>query len=119
MASVSLTLIQTIRLSLIQATDRSPRFSAMASMIESIIAQGQRLATHSWEFGTFAEALLEWYDPDLAVFSSSAFPDGKIPVLNVADVRSLSYAQPLISTNSTTFIDGDGKPIRVERKKKV
>ncbi|KAI1363921.1 hypothetical protein F5Y08DRAFT_353976 [Xylaria arbuscula] len=76
--------------------------------ISKVISQGHLLATHSWEFGTFSEALLEWYDPHLSVFGASPFPDGKIPVAQVEEVESLSYAQPHIWTNSTTLIDGDG-----------
>ncbi|KAF4313139.1 Six-hairpin glycosidase-like protein [Botryosphaeria dothidea] len=79
-----------------------------SALMESIIAQGDRLATHSWEYGTFAEALLEWYDPYYSVFGNNPFPDGKIPVADITEVRSLSYAQPHISTNSTTLVDGDG-----------
>ncbi|GME61493.1 Six-hairpin glycosidase-like protein [Neofusicoccum parvum] len=79
-----------------------------SALMDSIIAQGQRLATHSWEYGAFAEALLEWYDPFYSVFGNHPFPDGKIPVANVDDVRSLSYVKPFISINSTTLVDGDG-----------
>ncbi|KAI0869709.1 hypothetical protein GGS24DRAFT_477968 [Hypoxylon argillaceum] len=77
-------------------------------IISKVISQGNLLATHSWEFGAFSESLLEWYDPDLSVFSASPFPDGKIPVVQVDQVKSLSYAQPHIWINSTTLIDGDG-----------
>ncbi|TGJ75327.1 hypothetical protein E0Z10_g11009 [Xylaria hypoxylon] len=77
-------------------------------IISKVISQGHLLATHSWEFGAFSESLLEWYDPDLSVFSTSPFPDGKIPVVQVDRVESLSYALPHIWTNSTTLIDGDG-----------
>lgn len=80
-----------------------------ADLINSVITQGQNLASHSWEYGTFAEALLEWYNPTSSVFGSNAFPDGKIPVLQVADTRSLSYAKPQISTSGDTLVDGDGK----------
>ncbi|KAI1097448.1 hypothetical protein F4804DRAFT_347176 [Jackrogersella minutella] len=77
-------------------------------LINSVITQGQQLATHSWEYGTFAEALLEWYTPSSSVFGNNTFPDGKIPVLQVGDTRSLSYAKPQISTSSDTLVDGDG-----------
>ncbi|KAI0900420.1 hypothetical protein F4806DRAFT_448610 [Annulohypoxylon nitens] len=79
-----------------------------ADLINSVITQGQNLASHSWEYGTFAEALLEWYNPTSSVFGSNAFSDGKIPVLQVADTRSLSYAKPQISTSGDTLVDGDG-----------
>ncbi|KAI1753689.1 hypothetical protein F4782DRAFT_495354 [Xylaria castorea] len=77
-------------------------------IISKVISQGHLLATHSWEFGTFSEALLEWYNPDLSVFGTRPFSHGKIPVVQVNQVESLSYAQPHIWTNSTTLIDGDG-----------
>lgn len=80
-----------------------------SEVIAKVIAQGQRLATHSWEYGAFSEALLEWYNPDSSVFGKSAFPDGKVPVLQVDQVQSLSYVLPHIWTNSTTLVDGDGR----------
>ncbi|KAI0006569.1 hypothetical protein F4779DRAFT_558454 [Xylariaceae sp. FL0662B] len=79
-----------------------------SDLISKVISQGERLATHSWEYGTFAEALLEWYNPNYSVFSSDPFPDGKIPVVQVSDVRSLSYAEPHIVTNSSTLVGADG-----------
>ncbi|KAJ8114876.1 hypothetical protein ONZ43_g4797 [Nemania bipapillata] len=77
-------------------------------IISKVISQGHLLATHSWEFGAFSEALLEWYNPDLSVFGPSPFPHGKVPVVQVDKAESLSYAQPHIWTNSTTLVDGDG-----------
>ncbi|KAI8949817.1 hypothetical protein F4801DRAFT_580075 [Xylaria longipes] len=77
-------------------------------IISKVISQGRILAAHSWEFGAFSEALLEWYNPDLSVFGACPFPNGKIPIVQVDQVESLSYAQPHIWTNSTTLVDGDG-----------
>lgn len=79
-----------------------------SELIANVLAQGARLATHSWEYGTYAEALLEWYNPSFSVFGNATFPGGRIPVLQVANIPSLSYAKPHIWTNSTTLIDGDG-----------
>ncbi|KAI8963079.1 hypothetical protein F5Y11DRAFT_365486 [Daldinia sp. FL1419] len=79
-----------------------------SELISNIISQGQRLATHSWEYGAFAEALLEWHTPSASVFGDDPFPDGKIPVLQVDSTRSLSYVKPHISTSSDTLVDGDG-----------
>ncbi|KAI1081448.1 hypothetical protein F5B20DRAFT_65094 [Whalleya microplaca] len=79
-----------------------------AELVAKIISQGERLATHSWEYGAFSEALLEWYNPNYSVFGNNTFPDGKVPVLQIDQVRSLSYAEPHIWTNSTTLVDGDG-----------
>lgn len=81
---------------------------ASDAAINSIITQGRRLATHSWEYGAFAEALIEWYHPQYSVFGSDAFPGGKVPVLKVDDTPSLAYAKPHIWTNATTLADGDG-----------
>ena len=80
-----------------------------SELISSVVMQGRLLASHSWEYGAFSEALLEWYNPELSVFGKDAFPGGIIPVLEVGDTQSLSYAKPHIRTNSTTLIDGDGK----------
>ncbi|KAI1818000.1 hypothetical protein GGS20DRAFT_426833 [Poronia punctata] len=79
-----------------------------AEVIVKVIGQGYELATHSWEYGTFSEALLEWHNPESSVFGESAFPDGKIPVLQVEEVESLSYALPNIYTDGETLVDGDG-----------
>ncbi|KAL6693521.1 hypothetical protein J3F84DRAFT_401419 [Trichoderma pleuroticola] len=61
------------------------------------------LSSHSWEWGTAAEALLELYDPELSVFSSNPFPSGKIPN---ADPRTfaLAYAKQFIHTNGQVFV---------------
>lgn len=80
-----------------------------SELISNVIMQARLLASHSWEYGALSEALLEWYNPEFSVFGKAAFPDGKIPVLQVGDIQSLSYAKPNIRTNSTTLIDGDGK----------
>lgn len=80
-----------------------------AELISNVILQGRLLASHSWEYGTLSEALLEWYNPEISVFSKNAFPDGQIPVLDVSTTQSLSYAMLNIQTNSTTLVDGDGK----------
>ncbi|KAK2604185.1 hypothetical protein N8I77_007134 [Diaporthe amygdali] len=77
-------------------------------LINNVIMQGRRLASHSWEYGTLSEVLLEWDNPDLSVFGKDAFPKGEIPVLQISDVQSLSYAMPHIWTNSTILVDGDG-----------
>ncbi|KAK8035782.1 hypothetical protein PG991_001855, partial [Apiospora marii] len=79
-----------------------------ADLISNVIAQGHRLATHSWEYGAFAEALLEWHDPRLSVFGADPFPGGGVPVVQVGDVQALAYARPHIWTNSSTLVDGDG-----------
>lgn len=61
------------------------------------------LASHSWEWGTAAEALLELYNPELSVYSVNSFPDGKIPNAN-PKTFALEYARQFINTNSQVFV---------------
>ena len=78
--------------------------------IAAVIEQSKRLATHSWEYGTAAEALLEIYNPKLAVFDPKSLPDGHLPhVKDVADVPSLAYARQFIELDNETFINGGGR----------
>ena len=77
--------------------------------VDLVAGHARTLASHSWEYGTAAEALLELYNSSLSVFSSDPFPGGKIPNVNWMNVNALSYVQPFISTNSQTLIDGDGQ----------
>lgn len=79
-----------------------------AELINAVLQQAVRVATHSWEYGTVAEALLEWNDPQLSIWNNP-FPEGHVPTLNVNNVSALSYIIPHIRTNETTLVDGDGK----------
>ncbi|KAH9224959.1 hypothetical protein DL95DRAFT_431046 [Leptodontidium sp. 2 PMI_412] len=60
-------------------------------------------ASHSWEWGTAAEALLELYNNELSVFSSNPFPNGKIPSVS-ANTLALSYAKQFISTELQVLV---------------
>jgi hypothetical protein len=80
-----------------------------AALMLKVIAQAERLATHSWEYGSLSLALIDWYNPELSVFSPTAFPYGSLPIPNVNSTTALAYAKPLIRLNSTTLIDGAGK----------
>lgn len=72
-----------------EATPFSPGFP-----IDKVISLAISLPSHSWEFGTASEALLELYNCSLSVFGSSPF---SIPTpLQVNDVESLSYARSKI-----------------------
>ncbi|KAF2161649.1 hypothetical protein M409DRAFT_28044 [Zasmidium cellare ATCC 36951] len=70
--------------------------------------QAKRLSTHSWEYGTTAEALLELYNPHLSVFSRTAFPNNHLPIPDPDTIESLRYARQHIRLNSPTLIDGGG-----------
>ncbi|KAF9736385.1 hypothetical protein PMIN06_012770 [Paraphaeosphaeria minitans] len=78
-----------------------------ADLINAVLTQAVRVATHSWEYGTVAEALLEWDTPQLAIWNDP-FPDGQVPTLAVDDVSALSYIKPHIRTDNVTLVDGDG-----------
>ncbi|PSN63409.1 Six-hairpin glycosidase [Corynespora cassiicola Philippines] len=77
------------------------------ALINKVLAKAIEVATHSWEYGTVAEALLEWENPTLSIFNDP-FPGGAIPTLDVGDVSALSYVKPFIRTDNTTLVDGDG-----------
>jgi hypothetical protein len=65
------------------------------------------LPSHSWEYGTAAEALLEIYDPSYSVFGDKPFP---IPTLSAQDSQSLNYASTKfqIGEPPNLLINGDG-----------
>ncbi|KAF2869521.1 hypothetical protein BDV95DRAFT_498199 [Massariosphaeria phaeospora] len=74
-----------------------------------VLSQAISLATHSWEYGTAAQALLEWDTPSHSIWNAP-FPhgNGKLPTLDVDDVSALKYARPFIRTDRETLVDGDG-----------
>jgi hypothetical protein len=61
-------------------------------------------ASHSWEFGTTAEALLELYNNELSVFGPNPFPNGNIPPADPG-IFALAYAKPFINRNSQVLVD--------------
>jgi len=71
-------------------------YSAAQAMVDK--------ASHSWEWGTAAEALLELYDNELSVFGSDPFPGGKIPNADTDTVFALQYAKQYINTNGQVFV---------------
>lgn len=77
-------------------------------LINAVLQQAVRVATHSWEYGTVAEALMEWYDPAISIWNNP-FPGGQVPTLNVEDVDALTYIKPHIRTDNITLVDGAGK----------
>ena len=84
----------------------SPGFniSAVANLAES-------LPSHSWEFGTASEALLELYNPDLSVFGSPfPFPPAPAYGFDASEVKALVYAKSniVIGSGANGLSDGDG-----------
>ena len=61
-------------------------------------------ASHSWEWGTAAEALLELYNNELSVFGANPFPGGRIPNADPGTF-ALAYAKPFINTDSQVLVD--------------
>lgn len=63
-------------------------------------------AKSNWEWGTHAQALLELHDPDISVFSKTAFPGGKI---RNARTAATDYARSKIRTSGNTLTQAGGK----------
>jgi hypothetical protein len=61
-------------------------------------------ASHSWEWGTAAEALLELYNPELSVFGHDPFPGGKIRKAD-SNIFALRYAKQFIITGGQVLVD--------------
>ncbi|KAI4957643.1 hypothetical protein J4E86_004782 [Alternaria arbusti] len=75
-------------------------------VIDKVLSKAQETASHSWEYGTVFEALLEYRDPHYSIFHDP-FPEGKIPELTVEDVEALRYVKPFIQTNSARLCEGN------------
>lgn len=75
--------------------------------IQCVAGLAQSLPSHSWEFGTASEALLELYHPEYSVYGDKPFP---VPTLQPEDIDSLCYAQSVITigTGPNSLADGDG-----------
>ena len=75
--------------------------------IETVLALAKSLPSHSWEFGTASETLLELYDPQYAVFGARPFP---VPTISPSQSVSLAYAQEkiVIGRGPNSLSDGDG-----------
>jgi hypothetical protein len=79
-------------------------------LVEKVLDQAKKTASHSWEYSTVFEALLEYHNPSLSIFNNP-FPDGKIPVLDEDEVAALKYVKPFISTEGDQLCEGNGKYI--------
>ena len=77
--------------------------------VANVMARALEVSSHSWEYGTAAEALLELHNPELSVFGDNPFPEDKLPSPLVADIPSLLYARQFIRVDNETLIDGDGE----------
>lgn len=75
--------------------------------IQSVAALAESLPSHSWEFGTAAEALVELYDPGHSVYGERPFP---VPTIQPSSSQYLTYAQSniIIGVPPNGLQDGDG-----------
>ncbi|KAJ7762982.1 hypothetical protein B0H16DRAFT_1718816 [Mycena metata] len=75
--------------------------------ITSVAAIAKSLPSHSWEYGTASEALLELDSPLYSVFGPRPFP---VQTLSPDTVPSLAYAQSVIviGTGANGLSNGDG-----------
>lgn len=75
--------------------------------ITAVAATAKALPSHSWEFGTATEALLELYSPLHSVFGPRPFP---VLALDPSFVPSLAYAQEkiVLGTGANGLSNGDG-----------
>ncbi|KAJ7728269.1 hypothetical protein DFH07DRAFT_1066405 [Mycena maculata] len=75
--------------------------------ISAVATLAQSLPSHSWEYGTASEALLELQSPIFSVFGASPFP---VPTLQPSSVPALPYAAAriVIGTGANGLSDGDG-----------
>ncbi|KAK5683350.1 hypothetical protein LTS10_004881 [Elasticomyces elasticus] len=70
--------------------------------------QAEELATHSWEYGTAAEAIAELVNPEKAVFAANPFPNDKIPKQGLKMDQALLFVQRHIRYDNITLFDDDG-----------
>ncbi|KAJ7132463.1 hypothetical protein C8R44DRAFT_731133 [Mycena epipterygia] len=84
------------------ATPFDPGFN-----ISAVATLAQSLPSHSWEYGTAAQTLLELNTPVYSVFGDSPFP---VPALSPDDIPSLAYAMEkiVLGTGANGLSDGAG-----------
>lgn len=69
--------------------------------------QIERLSTHSWEYGTGVEAMLELLDPERTVFTSDPFPADKIQKLPLKRPQGILWMQRHIRTKGEPTLYAD------------
>ncbi|USP76942.1 hypothetical protein yc1106_04216 [Curvularia clavata] len=77
-------------------------------VLEKVLSKAQETASHSWEYSTVFEALLEYCNPEYSVFHPNSFPNSQVPKLRVEDADALRYVLPHIRTDSSTLSEGNG-----------
>lgn len=90
-----------------QATNSDPFPYDPGFDISAVAALAKALPSHSWEYGTASETLIELYNSSYSVFGTAAFP---VPVFQPDQVPALVYAEQVIvlGTGADGLSDGDG-----------
>ncbi|GLB39010.1 putative glycosyl hydrolase family 88 [Lyophyllum shimeji] len=78
--------------------------------VQLVVDLAQNISSHSWEFGTATETLLELYNPELSIFGAFPFEAAKKLGDGQTLPRGLAYAQEkiVIGTGPNALSDGDG-----------
>lgn len=78
--------------------------------VQKVVDLAQAISTHSWEFGTATEALLELYDPGLSIFGDSPFKAAENLGNGQSLPRGVAYAREkiVLGTGANALSDGDG-----------
>jgi hypothetical protein len=92
---------------IVSAADSAPFPFSPGFNPTTVFKVARFLPSHSWEFGTASEALLELFNPELSVFGPNPFP---VPTVQPSDVPSLAYAKSkiVIGTGANALSNGDG-----------
>lgn len=75
--------------------------------INAARSQAESLASHSWEYGTAAEAIMELVDPDRSVFGADPFPKDQVPFQGLKMDQGLIWVYQYIRTGNQTLFEDD------------
>ncbi|KAF8872499.1 hypothetical protein BD779DRAFT_1679667 [Infundibulicybe gibba] len=75
--------------------------------VAKVASLAESTPSHSWEYGTAAQALLELYNPHISVFGAKPFP---LPSLDKKDIKAMAYAAQkiVIGKGENALSPGDG-----------
>ncbi|CAJ2509376.1 Uu.00g144020.m01.CDS01 [Anthostomella pinea] len=74
--------------------------------VDAVRRQAESLASHSWEYGTAAEAVMELVDPEKSVFAADPFPGDEIPTQNLQHLDpAVEWVYQKIRTDGKTLFD--------------
>lgn len=76
-------------------------------VIDKVLDQAIASASHSWEYGTVFEALLEYRSPACSIFKGPSLShQGSSP--SIEGLPALQYVKRFVHTNSATLCEGNG-----------